>query len=429
MKAAGDVGADVPIDILESLLRDHLGDETVAITHCTITPFANQGTNDSTTFFCAELNGAGPDASVTSGSARWIVKHWRAGGARDAGTGVSQPNEVLAWEHGLLSPEALPNGVVVPFVGARRSADKLQAWLAMADVSTELAEFPRTSLSADQAISRVRYVLERLAHFHAYWERPERQAQLQHYPWLQRTEVYIWRLAHTYALSLELPPAAGSLPVSDDLPVWDGLTADLNAFLEWLPAGNRRLWQDLMIDRSALVAALASYPRTLLHNDLDDRNIGLRWLAGIAQTGQTAATTPELVLIDWEWIGVGPSVLDVAKVLIFPPVMMAPGETYPETCWTDELPDYYFAHYRAAGNANVDAETWRRAYGLAVVAQALQYFPPIAGNGVRVVRGDVPPPQVVGIPEEVMRRLLSTGLVLLERQIEFVTREARRWLA
>ena len=102
---------------------------------------------------------------------------------------------------------------------------------------------------------------------------------------------------------------------------------------------------------------LASHPQTLIHNDLDDRNIGLRWPDG-AVAGSAALEQPDLVLIDWEWMALGPAAIDVANIIQRLPVMIAPGRPIPPAFWTNELADYYFLYYRAAGGKCADAARW-----------------------------------------------------------------------
>src|SRR5215475_3036245 len=112
------LSADIPIDVLESLLCEHLGDQTALITECVITPLTHQGTNDSTTFFSVTFSWTLRELTTESHTATWIVKRWQVGGARDAAMGLSVPREVLAWQHGLFQPSAMPEGIVVPFIGA-----------------------------------------------------------------------------------------------------------------------------------------------------------------------------------------------------------------------------------------------------------------------------------------------------------------------
>src|SRR5215213_186909 len=340
----------VPIAILEAILRDHLAEQAAVITACTGTPLDHQGTNDSNAFFRVTFSWALPNTA--SHTSTWIIKHWKAGGVRDSALGITQPREILAWERGWFRPAALPARMVVPFIGSWRAPDDSEAWLAMADVSTELSAYPRMGLDGDQVLGRAQAILARLAQFHAIWEQPARQAELHASAWLRRPDGYEWEQA----------PA-------------DGLSANLDAFLAGRPADERQLWQHLLFGRHTIMESLATYPQTLLHNDLDDRNIGLRWLASGAVAEAAPLDPSDLVLIDWEWIAAGPAALDVANIIQRLPVMIAPGNPIPAAFWTNELADYYFKHYRAAGGMCADAAEWRRSYGLALVAQGVAQMP------------------------------------------------------
>jgi hypothetical protein len=92
------------------------------------------------------------------------------------------------------------------------------------------------------------------------------------------------------------------------------------------------------------------------------------------------------------------------------------------------LLDGYFAHYRAAGGRCIDANGWRRACGLALIVQGLAQMPFMQGSLRRVIRGEIPPPQLTGIPDEVMRAHLQGSLPIMEQMEQRVIREARRWL-
>ncbi|MCE7989923.1 MAG: hypothetical protein DYG89_52920 [Caldilinea sp. CFX5] len=140
---------------------------------------------------------------------------------------------------------------------------------------------------------------------------------------------------------------------------------------------------------------LVAYPQTLLHNDLDDRNIGLRWAKARSTLDQ-----PTLILIDWEWLALGPAALDVANILQRVPVLIMLGSpvgaVIPPVVWSDALIDGYFAHYRAAGGRCVDAADWRRACGLALIVQGLAQMPfivPYALEGLAGVLGRRQQPQ------------------------------------
>lgn len=419
------VPPDVPPDVLARLLYDHCAAPKARLVSYSSVPLTHEGTNDSTRFFRVTLTwthtGSTPDRQTST----WILKHWQAGGQRDRTLGITQSREVLAWEQGWLRPAALPPGLIVPWLGVWRSPDQQEAWLAMLDVSTELAAYPRIGLSAQQAISRTAAILTQLARFHAYWEAPQRQATLTTHSWLRRPESYLWDMAATYAQALGRAPHA-AVPSNASTPsVWDGLSPDLDAFLSARAANERRLWEQLLTDRQPLVEGLAAYPRTLLHNDLDDRNIGLRWSGG-------AATQAELVLIDWEWLALGPAALDVANLIQRLPVLImlgAPaGAELPAAVWSSELADSYFTHYRAAGGRLFNAAGWRRAYGLALIVQGLAQMPFMHGSLRRVMGGEIPPPPITGVPEAVVRQHLHASLPIMEQMEQRVIREARRWL-
>jgi hypothetical protein len=406
---------DIPIDVLEHLLRDHLADQTAMITGQASAPFAHQGTNDSTTLLRVSLTYTLPAAPGQAHTATWIVKHWQADGARDGALHIAEPREVLAWEQGWLRPDALPAHMCVPFIGAYRSIDGSEAWLAMADVSAELAAYPRLAMSGSEAVSAARTILARLAGFHARWEQPARQAALQPVSWLRRPEQYLWDMARTYAHALGGAPAAHGPLDAYQPPAWDGLDADLAAFLDSRPRDERSMWEQLLIDRRSLVDALAPYPHTLLHNDLDDRNIGLRG-------------SRDLVLIDWEWLALGPAALDVAKLVLMLPVVIAPATPIPEVVWSDAFAEHYFAHYVAAGGTCSDPAEWRRSYGLAVVAQGVIQMPFTHGRMLRAIAGELPPPPIAGVPAQVIRQAMRESLPAMEQMPVRVVREARRWL-
>ena len=84
--------------------------------------------------------------------------------------------------------------------------------------------------------------------------------------------------------------------------------------------------------------------------------------------------------------------------------------------------------YQAAGGRRLDAAGWRRSYGVALVAKGVAQMPFIHGSMRRAMRGEIAPPQIVGVPEAVIRRNLRAGLPMMEQMEQLVIREARRWL-
>jgi hypothetical protein len=374
----------VPAGMVQAVLP-YLADEAVALTGLDVTPIPGDGFSGNRLYrvrlsWKSGRQGAGP------GSADWVVKRWLPGGYGEALLGVTRPLEALAWEKGLLRREALPPGVAAPIVGAKLEAAGTGAWIVMEDVADALGEYSRERpLPAPEALARTKQVLDGLARLHAWSERPEQAARLRSCPWLVPAERFLRAEAPTYAAALGKagPPAGrGGRAVTDEL------RADVRAFLDWLPAGDRRFWERLLCDREPLVAAFRSFPDTLLHGDTDDRNIGLRQAPADPASPGGVEGGREVVLIDWEWIGKGPPALDFARVWGTFAAVCAQGSPPPEALSSEELPDYYFERYAAAGGTLTDRETWRRSYPLAALAAALTqvaFFGRMVRDGVQPV--------------------------------------------
>jgi thiamine kinase-like enzyme len=272
----------------------------------------------------------------------------------------------------------------------------------MEDVSAALREYSRDQpLPPAEAVARLKQVLDRLARLHARWEGPRQQAKLRRCGCLVPVERFIGCQAASYATALGRTPPAGLAPGS---PVTDEFRADVQAFVDWLPRTDRSALRELLYRREPLVAALAAFPRTLLHGDADDRNIGLRQPAGHATPNGSAGLSPELVLIDWEWIAAGPPALDVARLCGSAAAVCDPSQPRPEALFSDELPDYYFERYRAHGGALADRDTWRRSFTLGLLAGALTQVP-FAGS--------------------MIRRAVKPVVATFERQVQMVLPEAR----
>lgn len=345
-----------------------------------------------------------------------LVKCWKPGGLglHSLGWG-EQPVEALAWQNGILRPELLPSGVRTSIVGAVIDPRGETAWVAMKEISKELQEYDRAMpLPPEKLVSHSKTVLAGLARFHAFYEQPERQKSLEGMDWLLPLENYLWRHAAIIASTLGKVPVGGaSQDDSSDVE----LDPDLVAFLEWLVPSVRVKFEELLIDRDGLVDLFTSLPKTLLHGDLDDRNIGLSWLP----SGEG-----EVILIDWEWMGMGPAALDVAKIMIYLPLLCEPGSPCPEVCWSDELPDFYFENYRAAGGKQLDHDTWRHSYDLGLVAQALSPLPWVGGSILRTLDGKAPLPKLPGLPEDVIRMVLNSALQNMEHLMDRIVQAMYR---
>ena len=369
----------VPAEPLLAVLREHLAITTARITDLQVESVPSEGFSGNR-LYRAHIAWAGDGWAASSGSAAWMLKRWLPGGHSERLLGVDRPLEALAWEQGILRPEALPAGVVAPIVGAWRDPSGAAAWIVMEDVSASLREYSRNQpLPPTEAVARLKQVLDRLAQLHVWWEGPKQRAKLRRCGWLVPVERFLGCEAASYATALgRTPPAA----MASGSPVTDEFRADVHAFVDWLPAGDRPALQELLYRREPLVAALGALPRTLLHGDTDDRNIGLRHPAGHAAANGSTGVSPELVLIDWEWIALGPPALDVARLCGSAAAVCDQSQPRPEALFSHELPDYYFERYRGYGGRLADRDTWRRSFTLALLAGALIQVP-FAGAMIR----------------------------------------------
>jgi hypothetical protein len=347
-------------------LRDYLSDPTARLLDVDAEPLAEHGCSGNR-LMRVRLRWSSTRAGA--GSATWVAKRWLPGGLGERLVGVTLPLEAMGWEAGLLRPSALPPGIAVPIVGAWRDEAGPGAWIVTEDVSGALDRYSRLSpLGPAEAVVRVRTVLDNLARLHSWWERPEQQAHLGACPWLVPTERFLWCEADTCAAALGRAARTQAAPGPE---VTEEYRADLAAFLAWLPAGDRTVFERLLWDRTPLVAALGASPRTLIHGDLDDRNLGLRLAAARTVGDDRRQGLPELVLIDWEWMGLGTPALDVARLCATFPAVCDRAQACPEAAFTGELLDYYLDRYRAHGGRQIDPRSWRRECALAMLAHAL----------------------------------------------------------
>ena len=371
---------DVPAELVQGFLRDHLADPAARLTDLTVEPLTSEGFSGNA-LYRARLSWARPGGAGSGEQADWVLKRWRPGGLSEVLLGLTQPVEALAWEHGLLRPRSLPAGLIVPILGARVEAGGAEAWVAMDDVAADLSEYTRQEPRPGAEVVRlVRQILDKLALLHVWWEQPAQQARLAACSWLLPWENQLWREVGPYAAVLGRP-AAGA-------PAWGRAVTsefreDLHAFLAWLPPGDRRLWEDLLCDRRPLVRAFAEFPRTLLHGDADDRNIGLRWPRGGAAADRAPEEPPALVLIDWEWMGQGPAAFDIAKLVGSAMAVCDPSQPLPQALGSGELLDYYFERYAEAGGKLADRRLWRRSCDLVWVVGAVAEVPGIVGFCLR----------------------------------------------
>jgi aminoglycoside/choline kinase family phosphotransferase len=113
--------------------------------------------------------------------------------------------------------------------------------------------------------------------------------------------------------------------------------------------GELQRQQELIASIPEWWARLEAMPRTLIHNDFNPRNLGLR----------CGAAGPTLCVYDWELATVHLPQHDAAELLAF--VLSPEAER-------DEVARYVELHRRAvleAGGSVPDAATWREGFSLA----------------------------------------------------------------
>ena len=408
---------NVPEAVLLSILQQHLGDPNAQLKKATVSPFSNSGVSGNNSFYRADIEWATTNPMLPAGSANWLIKRWIPGGLNLAELHWSRPAEALAWQSGILRPESLPTGVKTPILGSVIDPGGELAWVAMQNVSKELMQYDRAvPLPSEQLVSRVKVILSHLARFHAIWEQPARQNTFDTMDWLLPYENYLWRRSDFYAAVLSIDAGGES---GQTAPVSQEDARNLQAFLEWLEPAERSILKELLVDRQRLVDRFAGLPCTLLHGDLDDRNIGLSW----PSSGESV-----LVLIDWERMSRGPASLDVAKMMILVPMLCLPGQPIPEACLSDELLDFYYENYTRAGGKQLDYATWHRSYDLALIAESVWPFPWALGNLLRTLRGEVPLPEIPGLPEAVVHLQASSSLERMRRMVDLVMGAINRCL-
>lgn len=318
---------EIPLDVVQRIVQAYLRDPAARLTNIQSERLVKADSSSNNSIWRLQLAWSGSEGD---GGARWVLKHWRSTEI-SIEYGVRAPIEALAWQHGLSRPEAMPPGMLSPFVGAELAVNENEAWIMMNDVSEDLQRCASAE-TPEEVLARTRIILDRLAGFHAHWEQPERLAQLYSYPWLLSQEAQLCRLSRFYRRAFGGAPSAG--------PYMERLAAYARAFSAWLPPDVRAQWQHHLCDREAILRAFVGLPQTFTHGDIALKNIGLR-----PQEGGTA-----IVLIDWEMAGLACPALDAAKAI------------------------------RAAyGGQAPPRDIWERAFGIAYAQGSLVTFPFYAG--------------------------------------------------
>jgi aminoglycoside phosphotransferase (APT) family kinase protein len=295
-----------------------------------------------------------------------VIKRWAPGGPTDVDMGIDPlPRESLAFTSGILSQDSMPSQVDVPFVAALDEPESNDHWIIMRNVSAELAAF-RSPSELSEIHRRYSVALDQLASIHAAWEKPGLQARLRKLDWLVRDSARLSRGEAVARYVEGLLVSESELARIERVKNWiqgARIQTARESFYKTLSDSDATLWKRHECDRSALIAAFAEFPTTLVHGDFYSLNIGLRVVDG----------EETVILIDWEWIGNGCASLDVAKLL-------SVGAALEYADFDNQgLATYYFDRYVARGGTLFDLPAWTRAYELAEVYHALIVHPLATG--------------------------------------------------
>jgi aminoglycoside phosphotransferase (APT) family kinase protein len=295
-----------------------------------------------------------------------VIKRWVPGGPTDIDMGIDLlPRESLAFAAGILSPGSMPPRIDVPFVAALDEPESNDHWMVMRNVSTELAAF-RSPSELSEIHRRYAVALDQLALLHATWEKPGLQARLKKLSWLVPDCARLSRGEAVARYVEGLSISESELAKIERVKNWvqgARIQPAREAFYKTLCDSDATMWKRHECDRSALIAAFAEFPTTLVHGDFYPPNIGLRVVDG----------EETVIPIDWEWIGNGCGSLDVAKLL-------SVGAAQVHADFDNQgLATYYLNRYVAHGGTLFDRPTWKRAYELAEVYHALIVHPLATG--------------------------------------------------
>jgi thioester reductase-like protein len=177
-----------------------------------------------------------------------------------------------------------------------------------------------------------------LASLQAVWY--DREAELKHQPWIGHV--------------------ASTETVGEMADLWTAIAAHAGpAFSAWADPAIGAIQRRVISGIDRWWPQLETLPRTLIHNDFNPRNICFR-------PGQLG---PTLCVYDWELATIGAPQRDLAELLCF--VLAADA--------SDELIDFWIERHRRrleeATGASIDARTWERGFGAALLELMLNRLP------------------------------------------------------
>lgn len=305
---------------------------------------------------------------------RLILKRWRPDGATAALMGHTVPTESLVRISRLFA--RMSEDIFVPIVGSY--PDKSGGvWIVMDDVTTELGTTKH--IATDDG---TKPLLNLLAKALAKWSTMFELADLDELPWLLPQERRLWCNASLYRIALDLEPISHAPSdkgqrhfLKNNPSMSKRLQESAKVFISALPKKYREFWRHHMVDRSELQNRFADFPRSLIHGDVVPDNIGL------------CHDREKLVMIDWEWLGVGTPAFDAHHFLR--EYMHQFAQLVPDAEARQEpLRNYFYDRYIENGGTGYTAELWEDAWDAVLVWDSLTWCPIIVGNAVKHGRAD-----------------------------------------
>lgn len=232
--------------------------------------------------------------------------------------------------------------IKIPIVEVCNNIETNERWILMADVSEELKNFgPPTPPTADD----LKLLLYKMGKLHSLtWERNNLSTE---YPWLMDFEVWVKNgsclLKSIMDNNIEAPFVVNYLKDKPAL-----LTA-FPKFLEWLPDSRREILKQFIYYPEKILNYINLCPKAICHNDLHFSNIGL--------------SNSNVLLIDWEFIGVAPTAWDIFSLY---------GGIPNPALSQDEAFEVYFSSVEENG-ITVDREAWIKVYRNLELIEILTY--------------------------------------------------------
>jgi thiamine kinase-like enzyme len=180
--------------------------------------------------------------------------------------------------------------IQVPIVATYKNEETNERWILMEEVSYSLKNFgPPTPPTADT----LKKVLYKMGQFHSLtWND---NSLIEKYPWLMKFEDFFRGGCKILQSAIEQKSLETWVQsYLDDNPE---LIESFSEFLNWLNKNERYILKQLIYNPDLILSKLSKSAEAVCHNDLYFPNVG--W------------NNDELLLIDWEFIGVSPTAWDI----------------------------------------------------------------------------------------------------------------------